>query len=221
MSPALDYQRNCSATIERLQAQYTHTSSAGRRRHLQISILAQRYGCNPGRRWSNLLRKDGQPRAGAIDAHPAPAWLATLRPRSADPVSAVELIARPTDVEYRNLAWFGSHRQWKQATRRTAAKRLHKEIRGCQRALWLVLLWSGADVARLRDRYYHHHDVSPYWCWAYKALQRGETLDNLIVYLRGLLWAWSERSDHRHHSGERFLRAAESLISELASEGAA
>ena len=221
MSPALDYQRNCSRTIERLQAQFSQTRSAGRRRHLQISVLAQRYGCNPGRQWAELLRKDGQPRTGAIDQHPAPAWLATLAPRSADPVHAVEDIARATDNEYRSFVFFRSQRVWDQAVRRTAATRIHKEIRGCQRALWLYFLWAGADVVRLRSSYYHHHDVSPYWVWAYKALQRGETLDNLIAYLRGLLWAWSERSDHRHHSGEDFLKAAESLISELASEGAA
>lgn len=220
MSPTLQYQRRCSKTIGRLQTEIVKTKSAGRRRHLQITIFAQRYGCNPGRQWERLLRKDGQPRSGAIDPRPAPAWMATLSPRSPYPVAAVLDIARPTDIEYRMSAFF-KRRDWDKEVNRTAALRIHREIRGCQRALWLCFLWAGADVVRLRPSYYHHHDVSPYWSWAYKALQRGETLDNLIAYLRGLLWAWSERSDHRHHSGEDFLRAAESLISELASEGAA
>ena len=220
MSPIDDHRDNCDRQHTELTQQLGVARSAGRRQHLHTAILANRYGCGPGHRWAGLLRKDGTPRTGAIDPAPAPVWLSTLGPRGPFPAIEVDRLSMPTDTELR-ISDMIAPEQWTADTNRTAAKRLHKEIRGVTRALWLYLLWSGADVSTLRSSYYHHEDVAPYWPWAWKLLQNGDCLDRLLCYLRGLLWAWSLRSGHKSHAGEAFLCGVEALIMVDAGEVAA
>lgn len=230
MSHPIDtYRQQTADTVARLRAQLSEERSPGRRTFLSTSILAQQYGCNPSARWEALLGADGSPRGGAVDAMPRPHRIHTLRPRSPLPEMAVLELAKPTNRECADR-WRLSEADWKAETDRTACLRLAREIEGCRRALWLYLLWAGEDVSSLRSTYYHPDEFmgrerwvglgrpapnhTDYWRWAYRLLDDGDCLDNLLQYLRGLLWARAERGG-KIPAGEAFLVAVEALIDRM------
>lgn len=45
---------------------------------------------------------------------------------------------------------------------------LNMELRGLSRALWLAVLWSGADPSAIRPKWYHWTSTGPYWALAWQ-----------------------------------------------------
>jgi len=229
-----NYQHQCRrAVAERTAA----IPGMPRRWQLQAHAanLAQSYGCTESPRWAAMLRKDGSPRAGAIDHAPRPHFTHRITAKTGHLLVEINRITAPREAELR-VKCYRAPQQWQADVQRTAAKRLNLEINGCKRALWLAMLWMGADVSSLRESYYHadefpsrnewaarRHPVpgyTNYWAWAWKLSQDGCSLDRMIQYMRGLLWAWSSRTGGTH-SGEHMLRAIEDLIADMSGERAA
>ena len=240
MSVIAAHRTYCERQHGLLEARLSKRQSAGRRHHTQVTILANRYGTNPGKRFAGLLSTSGEVRSKdkvpVIDHAPSFHRTHTLNPLSGDPAEAVRSLMDPTDGERRTRAYAGTEAEWRAACLKTARVRLNREINGRKRALWLYLLWSGADVRQLRPTFYHWDEFMSlerwtglgrpaagwpdYWSLAYRMMKPTFTLSNVLAYTAGLLTAWDATGDSTH-SGTAFLEAAQRLILAQSGEVAA
>jgi len=112
--------------------------------------------------------------------------------------------------------------QWQQGAAGAAAlegvRALNLELRGLSRALWLAVLWSGADPVAIRPQWYHWTSTGPYWPIAWQVAygcapaERQARRQELLAYADACCAAYTaQHSKGRSHAACAYIAAVRSI----------
>ena len=203
---AADYMARCKKALVKAAMQAVLEEETARR-PAQLALhnsatLSALYGCRV-EQVQRFITEDGELQVNGIA--PAEKGQAEYRLVSLEPLPG-HCVAGP----------------WRQGAAGAAAlegvRALNLELRGLSRALWLAVLWSGADPSAVRPQWYHWTSTGPYWPVAWQLTygcppaERQARRQTLLNYAEACCSAYTaQHATGRRHASCAYFAAVRSI----------